>query len=119
MFRRSPLLHEHTLEQTCVCLTRFHSGAEEDKATAEAIKLEANDLFRRGKYNAAVEKYTEAITFSQSMHVLYVNRALCHRKLENWERCEQDSRTALGLHSGLMKVCVPSGSAPFMHHSAC
>ena len=78
--------------------------ADEDRQTAERIKLQANDLFKRGKFKAAIDLYTEAITFAPSMHVLFVNRALCHRKLEEWPSCERDSRSALDLHSGLMKA---------------
>ena len=68
------------------------------------MKAQANELFKRGKMKAAIDGYTEAIAFAPDMHVLFVNRALCNRKLENWQECERDARCALALHSGLMKV---------------
>ena len=80
----------------CVCA--------EDMAHAERMKGQANELFKRGKLKAAIDGYTEAIAFAPDMHVLFVNRALCHRKLEDWASCERDARTALCLQSGLMKV---------------
>jgi tetratricopeptide (TPR) repeat protein len=80
-----------------------HSCAA-DKAQAEKIKAEANDLFKRGRYNAAADRYTEALAFAPEMEVLFVNRALCHRKLEHWQQCEEDARRALSLHSGHMKA---------------
>lgn len=78
-----------------------------DREKAEAIKGEANDMFKRGKYHAAADKYTEAIAFAPDNEVLFVNRALCQRRLERWEHCEADAREALRLHSGHMKARMP------------
>jgi STIP1 homology and U-box containing protein 1 len=76
----------------------------EDRQRAEQIKMDGNVLFKKGKFAAAIDLYTEAVVLAPDMHVLFVNRALCYKKLGKWERCEQDARTALSLHSGLMKV---------------
>ena len=75
-----------------------------DKVTAERIKNEGNVLFKKGKFAAAIDRYTEAVLHAPDMHVIYVNRAMSHLKLERWEKCEEDARMALSLQSGLIKV---------------
>lgn len=49
--------------------------------------------------------YTEAVLHDPEMHVLYVNRALCYRKLSKWSQCEADARTAIELRRVQIKVC--------------
>jgi serine/threonine-protein phosphatase 5 len=76
------------------------SISEEQKAKAEAIKNEANVHFK-GKlilinnkrlanldiekhFNAAIEKYSEAIEINPNVASYYTNRAFCHIKLESY-----------------------------------
>jgi tetratricopeptide (TPR) repeat protein len=75
-----------------------------DKHTAEKIKNDGNALFKKGKFAAAIDLYTEALLHAPDMHVIYVNRAMSYLKLEKWEQCEQDARSALAIQSGLIKV---------------
>ncbi|KAF9153787.1 PsbP domain-containing protein 3, chloroplastic, partial [Linnemannia schmuckeri] len=56
--------------------------SEQDIARANAIKEEANALFANKKYDAAVEKYTEAIEVNPNVAAFYANRAFAHTKLE-------------------------------------
>ena len=96
--------------QTMLC-TMPSSGAA-DRRRAESLKIEANKLFRLGKYKAAIDIYTEAITFAPDSCVLYVNRALCRRKLDDWTGCEHDGRKALELQPRNMKVrCATQGTS--------
>lgn len=61
-------------------------------------------MFKRNKYAAAIDRYTEAIMYAPSMHVLFTNRALCHKMLGRWDQCEADSQRALDLGGSLIKA---------------
>lgn len=75
-----------------------------DTHRAEQIKAQGNQLFKRGKYAAAIDMYTEAVLHDPELHVLYVNRALCYRKLSKWEQCEADARTAIEMRRVQIKA---------------
>lgn len=83
----------------------------QDKKAAEELKAEGNALFQKGKYTAAAEKYTEAITLSPGWSVLYINRAMCARKREEWGRVAEDAARALELEKDLMKGHYLAGLA--------
>lgn len=55
-------------------------------------------------YCPDLQKYTEAITLSPGWSVLYINRAMCARKREEWGRVAEDAARALELEKDLMKV---------------
>jgi STIP1 family protein 1 len=80
-------------------------------SVADSIKAEGNTLFAKGKYKAAIDKYTEAIAVCPGIAVLYVNRALCHKKLSAWEAVIKDARAALQLQSDLLKAHYVLGVA--------
>lgn len=65
---------------------------EADRKSAELLKTEGNVLFTKSKYQAAIETYTEAITLCPTMCVLYVNRAMCHKKRDDWQAVANDAR---------------------------
>eukprot|EP00210_Caulerpa_lentillifera_P000743 g719.t1 len=75
-----------------------------DIANAEAIKNEGNILFSKGKYLAAAEKYTEAITIHPRWTIAIVNRANCYKRLARWIDVERDCRKALELDNQSMKA---------------
>lgn len=67
---------------------------------AQALKEEANALFKAQQYQDAIEKYSAAIELDSSVHTFFSNRAACHIELEKKEWGE--SRTThiqLGLES--------------------
>ncbi|EFJ41795.1 hypothetical protein VOLCADRAFT_67840 [Volvox carteri f. nagariensis] len=68
-----------------------------ERKAAEELKADGNVLFSKGKYAAAIERYTEAITLCPEWAVLYVNRGMAARKRGDWERVEADATTVLGL----------------------
>ncbi|GIL87982.1 hypothetical protein Vretimale_6359 [Volvox reticuliferus] len=72
----------------------------EDRKAAENLKAEGNALFSKGKYAAAMERYTEAITLCPEWAVLYVNRGMAARKRGDWDRVVTDADAALGLCPG-------------------
>ncbi|TYZ59363.1 hypothetical protein PybrP1_002916 [[Pythium] brassicae (nom. inval.)] len=62
---------------------------------AELLKLKGNQCFQKGKLNAAIDMYTEAIVLNPTQSTYYSNRALCHSKLEHWASCRDDCVQAL------------------------
>ncbi|KAK0641485.1 hypothetical protein B0T16DRAFT_215081 [Cercophora newfieldiana] len=69
-------------------------------------KVEANSLFTSGKYDAAINKYNEALAvcpiyLDYEMAVLHSNVAACHLKLEEWKEAVASASSAL---SGLEKL---------------
>jgi len=73
------------------------------KSPAEQAKERGNAAFKKGKLDAAVDCYTEAIAFDPDVSIYYTNRAFCLFKKagditsENTERIEADSRKSLEL----------------------
>ncbi|KAK9944665.1 hypothetical protein M0R45_010225 [Rubus argutus] len=80
-------------------------------ATVEKLRQEGNTYFNKGKFGAAIDKYTEAITLCPKVSVLYTNRALCHLKRNEWARVEEDSRNAIQLDSNCVKGHYTMGLA--------
>ena len=79
--------------------------------TAEKLKSEANELYRRGKMGAAIDLYTECHCLCPQWVVPLVNRALCHRKAENWCRVIDDCNKALAIDASSMKAYYYLGQA--------
>jgi len=69
-------------------------------ADSNAHKAEANTLFTSGKYDAAINKYDEAIAvcpnyLDYEVAVLRSNISACHLKLEEWKDAATNATTAL------------------------
>ncbi|KAK4159256.1 hypothetical protein QBC43DRAFT_131793 [Cladorrhinum sp. PSN259] len=69
-------------------------------ADSNAHKAEANTLFTSGKYDAAINKYDEAIAvcpnyLDYELAVLRSNVSACHLKLEEWKEAVSNATTAL------------------------
>ena len=60
--------------------------------------------FAKGKLQAAIDAYSEAICFAPSDPVYYTNRAMCHRKKESWDAVLSDCRSALELDDTSIKA---------------
>jgi STIP1 family protein 1 len=76
-------------------------------AAAAVVCLSGNALFSKGRYLPAAERYTEAITLipkDPGFVTLYVNRAMCYKKVERWQAVVEDAATALSLDSSSMKA---------------
>ena len=56
-----------------------------------SIRDDAKLFFKKGKFGAAAEAYTEAITQEPGVASLYQNRALCHQKLAKWVNVVADA----------------------------
>ena len=69
-------------------------------AESNSHKAEANALFTSGKYDAALNKYDEAVALCPSyldyeIAVLRSNIAACHLKLEEWKEAISNATAAL------------------------
>ncbi|TFK52145.1 hypothetical protein OE88DRAFT_1657225 [Heliocybe sulcata] len=74
------------------------------------LKDEGNSLFARGNYQAALEKYTEAINATtgndeeDKVAVLYANRAACRLNLKRYHDAATDAKKATQLDPGYSKA---------------
>ena len=84
-------------------------------ARAEQQKEVGNRMFAKGKLDAAIEAYSEAICFSPKEPVYYTNRAMCHRKRENWQAVTADCERALSLDDTSIKGHYLLGVALELH----
>ncbi|XP_075515673.1 E3 ubiquitin-protein ligase CHIP-like isoform X1 [Primulina tabacum] len=64
---------------------------------AEILRQDGNTCFKKDRFAAAIEAYTEAITLCPNVPVYWTNRALCHLKRNDWKRVEEDCRRAVEL----------------------
>ena len=71
---------------------------------AEQLKAHGNAMYQRGKYGAAIDAYTEAITLCPRWLPLVLNRALCHRKRKNWAAVKEDCVKALDIDRESIKA---------------
>lgn len=78
---------------------------------AEQLKELGNACYRKKRFTAAIDAYTEAITLFPNNAIYWTNRALCHRKLNDWTQVEADCRKALELDKGSAKVLYLLGLA--------
>jgi len=74
-------------------------------------KEKGNQLFKEGKYNAAIDRYTSAISLNQHNPVLYANRGMALLKTEKYASAEQDCDVALQLDPLYGKAIARRGTA--------
>uniref|UniRef100_A0A2P2KRI3 E3 ubiquitin-protein ligase CHIP n=2 Tax=Rhizophora mucronata TaxID=61149 RepID=A0A2P2KRI3_RHIMU len=88
-------------------------GEAKDKAAiqAELLRQNGNTYFNKSRYAAAIDAYTEAITLCPNVAVYWTNRALCHRKRNDWTRVEEDCRKAIQLDHNSVKAHYVLGLA--------
>ncbi|KAI4319291.1 hypothetical protein MLD38_032911 [Melastoma candidum] len=70
---------------------------------AECLKNDGNEYYRKDRLGAAIDAYTDAITLCPNVAVYWTNRALCHRRRNDWRRVEEDCRKALELDHDSVK----------------
>ncbi|XP_066363093.1 E3 ubiquitin-protein ligase CHIP-like isoform X1 [Miscanthus floridulus] len=79
------------------------AGGDGVARQAELRRIEGNVCFKKARLGAAIDCYTEAIALCPDVAVYWMNRALCHFKLKEWAKVEEDSRKALALDHTLVK----------------
>ncbi|KAI3450810.1 hypothetical protein Pfo_007475 [Paulownia fortunei] len=78
---------------------------------AEQLRLDGNSYFKKDRFGAAIDAYTEAITLCPNVPIYWTNRALCHRKRNAWTRVEEDCRRAIQLDHHSVKAHYMLGLA--------
>ncbi|KAK1428513.1 hypothetical protein QVD17_17348 [Tagetes erecta] len=64
---------------------------------AEQLKLQGNNFYNENMFAAAIDLYTQAIRLCPNVPFYWTNRALCHRKLNDWASVEEDCLRAVRL----------------------
>lgn len=66
---------------------------------AQSYRARGNDQYRLGRFQAAVDYYTQALAVETHIKpleaALYLNRAACNLELKNYRRCINDSKECL------------------------
>ncbi|KAJ7961625.1 E3 ubiquitin-protein ligase CHIP [Quillaja saponaria] len=78
---------------------------------AEQLRINGNSYFNKDRFGAAIDAYTEAITLCPDIPIYWTNRALCHRKRNDWTRVEEDCRKAIQLDNSSFKAHYMLGLA--------
>ncbi|PIN14004.1 Chaperone-dependent E3 ubiquitin protein ligase (contains TPR repeats) [Handroanthus impetiginosus] len=78
---------------------------------AEQLRQDGNSYFKKDRLGAAIDAYTEAIALCPNVPVYWTNRALCHRKRNEWTRVEEDCRKAIQLDHHSVKAHYMLGLA--------
>lgn len=78
---------------------------------AEQLRIDGNTYFGKSRFGAAIDAYTEAITLCPNVPVYWTNRALCHRKRNDWTKVEEDCRRAIQLDNNSFKAHYMLGLA--------
>mmetsp|Transcript_3252 Transcript_3252/g.5469 ORF Transcript_3252/g.5469 Transcript_3252/m.5469 type:complete len:557 (-) Transcript_3252:445-2115(-) len=70
---------------------------------AEEARQEGNELFKEGKFAAAIERYEEAMKRDPKNHVPYSNRAACYQKLMEWQLALKDADKCVEMEPTFVK----------------
>lgn len=70
---------------------------EEDRAKAEELKNEGNQLMKNEKYQEAIQCYTKAMELDSANAVFPCNRAAAYSKMGNHQKAIEDCQKALSL----------------------
>ncbi|XP_010187312.1 PREDICTED: sperm-associated antigen 1 [Mesitornis unicolor] len=70
----------------------------------KTLKNEGNDFVRKGKYEEAVNKYSECMKLNTKECAIYTNRALCYLKLNKYEEAKQDCDHVLQIEDSNIKA---------------
>lgn len=96
------------------CKAHFMKGL----SPAEIIKLEANELFKVGDIDKAIQKYTQALRACADTPKdklvkadIYANRAACHRQQYASKKVVADCTEALKLHPNHVKALIRRAQA--------
>jgi len=71
------------------------SGNNDAAAEAEKIKLEANTLYKQGKYEEAIIKYSKSIDLQPNNAKYYSNRAAAYTMLRKYKESIRDCQRAI------------------------
>ncbi|CCE64857.1 hypothetical protein TPHA_0J00340 [Tetrapisispora phaffii CBS 4417] len=86
---------------------------EEQKATAEGLKLEGNKAMATKDYESAIKKYSEAIEVLPTNAVYYANRAAAYSSLKKYDDAVNDAESAIKVNPTYSKGYSRLGFAKF------
>uniref|UniRef100_A0A8C6ZQS1 Sperm associated antigen 1 n=2 Tax=Nothoprocta TaxID=8806 RepID=A0A8C6ZQS1_NOTPE len=75
-----------------------------DEEKFKTLKNEGNDFVKKGKYEEAVNKYSECLKLNPKECTVYTNRALCYLKLFKYEEAKQDCDHVLQMEDSNIKA---------------
>ncbi|XP_015578882.1 outer envelope protein 64, mitochondrial isoform X2 [Ricinus communis] len=78
---------------------------------SELLKEKGNAAFKGGKWNKAVDYYTEAIKLNGSNATFYCNRAAAYLELGCFQQAEEDCSMAISLDKKNVKAYLRRGTA--------
>ncbi|KAF4520599.1 hypothetical protein B566_EDAN006010 [Ephemera danica] len=87
-----------------------------DAAKVTALKDQGNAALSQGKFDDAVDFYTQAIAIDGQNHVLFSNRSAAYAKAKKYELALEDAETTIKLKSDWGKGFSRKGSA--LHYLA-
>ncbi|XP_053572719.1 RNA polymerase II-associated protein 3 [Bombina bombina] len=97
--------------------------SEEEKKRIEVQQLKqkaimqkdmGNAYFKEGKYESAIECYTQGITADGTNALLPANRAMAYLKIQKYEEAEEDCTLAISLDTTYSKAFARRGTARIM-----
>ncbi|KFP33991.1 Sperm-associated antigen 1, partial [Colius striatus] len=78
--------------------------SEKAEEKFKILKKEGNDFVKMGKYEEAVNKYSECMKLNPEECAIYTNRALCYLKLYKYEEAKQDCDHVLQIEDSNVKA---------------
>jgi len=76
---------------------------------SEVSKAKGNEFFKGGKWQAAIEEYTEALKRNPKNYKVYSNRAACYSKLMSWGQGLDDCNKCIEMDATFVKAYIRKG----------
>ncbi|KFW95199.1 Sperm-associated antigen 1, partial [Phalacrocorax carbo] len=86
------------------CASENKPRSEEAEEKFKMLKNEGNVFVKKGKYEEAVNKYSECMKLNTKECTIYTNRALCYLKLYKYEEAKQDCDHVLQIEDSNIKA---------------
>ncbi|XP_061850945.1 sperm-associated antigen 1 [Colius striatus] len=83
---------------------QLQMNREKAEEKFKILKKEGNDFVKMGKYEEAVNKYSECMKLNPEECAIYTNRALCYLKLYKYEEAKQDCDHVLQIEDSNVKA---------------
>ncbi|XP_021242359.1 sperm-associated antigen 1 [Numida meleagris] len=83
---------------------QLQMNREKAEEKFRTLKNEGNDFVKKGKYDEAVNKYSECLKLNTKDCTIYTNRALCYLKLYKYEEAKQDCDHVLQIEDSNIKA---------------
>lgn len=64
---------------------------------------EGNEFFKRGEWDAAIERYSKAVDLDPENHVFYSNRSAAYAGAGEWAKAAADGARCVELNAGFLK----------------